>query len=175
MASSKDRCRATAARTAAMPCTTTTRASSGDSSAPPSTAIQSVELITPVDTFVVTNPDEYFMATKNPWKIKMPKLKDVPITLRVTLSSSSPDTEVVALHHLVTDEGLRKRQFALVSQTGGGGQFTRVYEQTWFTKIKAKKKFGHLVISVLSHASVYDDNPQLYASTIWGIPYLPGE
>ncbi len=143
--------------------------------APLSPVMQSVELITPIDSYIVTLPDEYFMAAKHPWKIKMPKLKDVPITIRVTLTSSSADAEIVTLHHLATDEGLRKQQFDLISETETAGIFTRVYERTWFSKIKAKKKYGHLVVSALSHASMYDDDPQLYSSTIWGIPYLPSE
>ncbi len=143
--------------------------------ASPSSVFQSVELITAKDTFIVTNPDEYFMAAKHAWKMKMPKLKDKPITVRVTLTSSSPDPEDVALHHLVTEGGLRKQMFTLVSETGAAGLFTRVYERTWYSKIKAKKKYGHLVVSALSHASAHDDDTQLYSSTIWGIPYLPNE
>ncbi|MCZ7557491.1 MAG: hypothetical protein M5R41_13915 [Bacteroidia bacterium] len=142
---------------------------------PPSSVFQSVELITAKDTFTVTNPDEYFMASKHPWKVKMPKLKDKPITVRVTLISNSPDPEDVALHHLVAESGLRKQMFTLVSESDVAGLFTRVYERTWYSKIKAKKKYGHLVVSALSNASVHDDDTQLYASTIWGIPYLPNE
>ncbi len=139
---------------------------------PPGPTIQSIQLISPAETLIVVNPDQYFMATKGPWK-HMPKLKNAPVTLRVTLLSASPDTEIVALHHLLSDEGLRKKLFTLVSQTGGGGSFTRVYELNWLARIKGLRKFGHLVVSALTHASVYDDNPQAYASTIWGIPYLP--
>lgn len=137
--------------------------------------IVSVELVTPNFTYTVTDPDTYFMAAKHPWKIKMPKLKDAPITLRVTVLGGGPDAETVVLHHLESDKGLRKKVFTLASESESGGQFTRVYEQTWFSKIKLKKKYGHLVVSVLSHASTHDDDPALYASTIWGIPYLPSE
>jgi len=151
----------------------------------PSPVIASVELITAVDTFIVTDPDQYFMAMRHGWNLKhswkhgwkhwMPKLKDVPITIRVTLAGASADTAVVALHHLESDKGLRKQMFTLVSETESGGVFTRVYERTWFSRLKFKKKYSHLVVSALSRASVYDDDPALYSSSIWGIPYLPNE
>ncbi len=135
--------------------------------------ILSIELITPRDTFLVTDPDAYFMAVKHPWKIKMPKLKDVPITLRVTVAATGPDTAIVTLHHLESDKGLRKKELALVSESSAGGQSVRIYEQTWTSRIKAKKKYGHLVISAIPASAVRNSDPTHYSSTIWGIPYLP--
>lgn len=142
---------------------------------PAGPAIVSIELITPRDTFLVTDPDAYFMAVKHPWKIKMPKLKNVPITVRVAVAATGPDTAIVTLHHLESDKGLRKKELSFVSEGTAGGQSVRIYEQTWTSKIKAKKKYGHLVISAIPSAAVRTGDSTRYASTIWGIPYLPNE
>lgn len=124
------------------------------------------------DTLTVTDPDAYFLHLRhNGWKWHVPfwGFDDV-VTLNVTVSSPSADTDLVTVHHELKGLGLHRKPLTLVSQTTGGAGFVRVYTID-LTIPHHDKMWSHLVVSATTRATLYSPDPAQLQSVLWGVPY----
>ena len=140
----------------------------------PGISIPQVEVITPNQTLTVTDPLNYYMEIDHRWMRRLPVIHDVPVTVRVTVVSASPDSDIVTLHFVSSAFGLHHSPFTLVSSNGSGGTFTRVYEKTG-TISGSVRKFAHLMVSATTPESLYSDATDNFSSTVIGIPYKVSE
>ncbi|MER3522809.1 MAG: hypothetical protein C4326_01750 [Ignavibacteria bacterium] len=98
--------------------------------------------------------------------------RDVPelvtrdsVKVRVTLTSASPDTDLVALRFGFTSLYKSRARMFLVSQNGN----TKVYERTFF--VHPRPGHFHAAVEAMTKATLFDDNPALYSVSWWGVPY----
>ncbi|MBL0174441.1 MAG: hypothetical protein IPP94_04095 [Ignavibacteria bacterium] len=140
----------------------------------PVLSITSVEVVTPSQTFLVTDPDAYWMQIDRWWLRHMPVLNNVAVTVRVTVQSAQPDSDIVTLHKQPGTFGLHHEPFLLVSSTPNGTGYARVYEKSWTISGKARK-FAHFMVSATTRESLYDNATTNFSSVVWGIPYKPAE
>lgn len=98
--------------------------------------------------------------------------RDVPelvvrdsVKVRVTLTSASPDTDLVALRFGFTSLYKSRARMFLVSQNGN----TKVYERTFF--VHPRPGHFHAAVEAATKATLFDDNPTLYSVSWWGVPY----
>lgn len=97
------------------------------------------------------------------------------ITVRVTITSSSPMAELVYLRHSVP-AGLMERRRArmnVVSTTGGSGTYTRVYERSFHTRLPRRVLAARFnaVADAKSYGSIYS-NDAPFSNEFWGMPYI---
>ncbi len=138
--------------------------------ASPAANITKVEVVGPNNTLVVTDPDNYFLELERRWVRQLPVFNNVPVTIKVTVESSKPDAEIVALHHLPGTFGLHHTPFTMSSETQNAATWTRVYEKSW-TISGSIRKFAHLMVSATTRESLHDNGTGNFSSTVWGIPY----
>ncbi len=91
------------------------------------------------------------------------------IVLQATVESASPDTDIVvlrfgrnAIHH-------KRVRMQIVSETNNGGVYTRVYQKAWFCNFHPG--FFNAAVDALTKATLFDDDPNQYSVSWWGIPY----
>jgi hypothetical protein len=130
------------------------------------------------DEVVVTNPNEYYLRYR--WlKLFGGGQKDVPelvggqvLKIAVTVESTSPDTDLVALRYGAGSGQKKRVQLALTSEVNNGGTFTRVFEVSRATPqfMNFHRGFFHLGVEVMSKATLYDDAAP-YSVNWWGVPY----
>lgn len=99
------------------------------------------------------------------------------LKILVTISSSDDSTEIVYLRHGIGADGFghRRGRMKLVSSTGTPGNYTRVYERTFVTRLPPfvlAARFNALV-DVFSHGTVYDMVAP-FSNEYWGMPYMVG-
>ena len=140
------------------------------STANPALAITEMEVIAPNRTLTVTDPDDYYMEIEPRWFRNLPVFQNVPVTMRVTVQSSLPDSEFVTLHYVPSAFGLHRSPFLLKSQSVSGGVYTRVYEKSW-TISGSIRKYAHLMVSATTRESLLTDVTTNFSSAVWGIPY----
>jgi len=144
--------------------------------------IKKLELITPTETIVITDPQEFYLrygwAHMNQLRPVLQK-GEVPqfnggqeLRVRVTLESSSPDTDFVAIRYGVMGLHWKRSPMTLVEERDNGGIYTRVYETT-----RTRPMFMHfhrgwfnMGIDAVTHETLFDDQAP-YSASWWGIPY----
>jgi hypothetical protein len=101
------------------------------------------------------------------------------IRVRVALNSSNDSAEISHLRFGIAGDGGERRRTVmhLVSTTGGGGSFTRVYERVFVARLPRFLPIGVLaarfnaVVDVISYGSIYvNDAP--FTNEFWGTPYI---
>lgn len=127
------------------------------------------------DTITVTDPTNTFLRYK--WIAGWHRgRRDLPILLpgqevktRVTLTSTSSDTDLVALRFGFDSFHKRRARFHFVSGTNNGdGTFTRVYERSWNAHLHPG--YFNAGVEATTKGTVYDDTIP-YSVSWWAIPY----
>lgn len=149
--------------------------------------ITQLDIFTPNDTVTVTNPLRYLLRYR--WQhrqigthdeVPQSAWSDVPevnggdrFTVRVTLASSSLDTDLVALRFGFSAFHRRRVMLQLVSETlNGDGTFTRVFETSAARPLFMHMHPGFFQVGVdaTTRGTVFDDTDP-YAVSFWGVPY----
>lgn len=139
-------------------------------------AITNIQVITPIDTLSVSDPDAYFIALKRGehWRF-FPIFDDqIQVTVNVTVHSNSADTDIVTLHYVPMNFGLHRKPMTFVSSTANGGGFDRVYTATLIVPANGRK-FSHLLVSATTHESLFTATTTNFSSSLWGLPYKTSE
>lgn len=149
--------------------------------APPNNTIQiqKIEMFLPNgDTVTVTDPANQYLLYRWVWAYRLWNniRNDVPqllasqeISMRVTVRSASPDTDLVALR--IGFNGMYKKRMRLqmTSEVDNlDGTFTRMYEHTW--TVHPHRGFFHAGVDAMTRATLYDDAAP-YSVSWWGVPY----
>jgi hypothetical protein len=125
-----------------------------------------------VDTFTVTDPNNYYLRRGIGWWRQIPIIpKNTNVSLRIEVYSSVSDTDFVTLTFGgIWPSGLHraKKRFVLISSTPTTGGYLKVYEQT-FT---AHQYVGHYhaIIDAMPKGVIYDDAKPVETNA-WGFPY----
>ncbi len=140
--------------------------------------IDSVEVMTPRDTVVVTDPLSTwirlgFFAGGRRMMLIWPA-DSVRIRVTITSQDTSQDgsaREFVVLHWGISRfNGHRHRApIWFSSQSGGPGSWTRIYERTFYPH--PHSGLFNAVIDALSYKTLADDGPE-YSNKFWGKPYI---
>jgi len=136
-------------------------------------SIDSLQVVTPRDTFVITDP-------LNTWlRLGYRRMRDEiahirpsdSVQIRVTLTSQNADTELVALRWGVGlgDGRHYRKRLPLIQQTDVGGAHVRVFGRT-FLGHQHEGRFN-AVIDALSYGTLYNDTTA-YSNKFWGMPYV---
>ena len=97
------------------------------------------------------------------------------IKVRLTITSSSPNAEIVHLRHGIGGGHLERRRalMRLVSTTAGSGGYVRVYEKSFRTGLPSWAILAarfNLIADVISWGSIYDMSAP-FSNEFWGAPY----
>jgi hypothetical protein len=101
------------------------------------------------------------------------------VRVRVTLNSSDDSAEIAHLRYGIAGDGAERRRtlMHLVSTTGGPGNYTRVYQRVFISRLPSILPLGILaarfnaVVDVMSWSSIYvADAP--FTNEFWGTPYI---
>ncbi len=148
--------------------------------------IRMVELFLPNgDTVVVTDPLSHIMRYRWEKMLGMgdgmrdsdghdrppvPELADgQQLTMRVTVLSASPDTDLVALRFGCSAFHKRRVRMGIVSEEDNGdGTWTRSYERMW--SVPPDRGFFHVAVDAMTHGTIFDDE-EPYSVSWWGVPY----
>lgn len=103
---------------------------------------------------------------------------DDTVKVRVIITSSDSSAEIMHLRHGIGAGRLERRRslMHLVSTTGGPGNYTRIYERSFRTRLPNWKwavlaaRFN-VVVDVISRGSVYDMAAP-FSNEFWGAPYI---
>jgi len=133
-----------------------------------------LEFITPNDTITIIDPLHFFFRYR--WlRLFNQGNKDIPeinagtlVTIRATLVSESPDTDLVALRFGADPLHKRRMRMRFVSQTQRGSDYIRVFERD-FT-MHFHRGFFHAAVDAMSKATLFD-NQSPYSVSWWGVPY----
>jgi hypothetical protein len=127
------------------------------------------------DSIVVTDPLHTFLRYKwiSGWHMGR---RDCPVFLpgqeirsRVTINSTSSDTDLVTLRFGYDGYHKRRARFQIVSETNNGdGTYTRVYERTWYANFHGG--YFNAGVEAVTRGTVYDDQAP-YSVSWWGMPY----
>ena len=128
------------------------------------------------DTVVVTEPLEHFLRYRwvsmldgqpHPDRPPVPELEaEQQLTMRVTVQSTSSDTDLVALRFGSDLLHKHRQRMSLVSEVDNGdGTFTRVYEKMW--TVPETKGHFHVAIDAMTHGTIFDDT-EPYSASWWG-------
>ncbi len=90
------------------------------------------------------------------------------ITVRVTLQSSSADTDFVALRSGFNAQYKNRSRMLLVSQTPNTGGYLKVYEKT--VVLQNRPGQFHAAVEAMTKATLFDDTAA-YNVSWWGVPY----
>lgn len=97
------------------------------------------------------------------------------IKLVVYTTSTETDPDIVAWHWARNTFGFHREPFAMTQQSGGPGNWSRVYEKTFniYNTPPKVHKLGRFngYISASTRKSLWDDNPNEFASDLVGTPY----
>jgi hypothetical protein len=158
----------------------TSLVSGGTSPAPANEEINitKVELTAGGNTVTVTDPLTTWLRYRwlklfNGGKADVPELTaGETATIKVTVQSQSPDTDLVALRHgFSLGAGHFKRvKMAMTSQSGpdGNGLYMRTYEKQ--VPVRIYPGSFHFGVDAVTRATLYDDAAP-YSVAWWGIPY----
>jgi hypothetical protein len=132
---------------------------------------QAVIFLPSGDSLMVTSPNDYFLnVNRHPHQVPEIHHGD-QLLIRLTLTSTSPDTDIVVLRYGADHRGFNRlrQQFHLVSETQTGATYVRVYEIT----VKAHWHFGkfNAVTEAITHQSIFDDGAP-FENSYWGVPYV---
>jgi hypothetical protein len=135
--------------------------------------INQIEARIGADTVLVTDPTDFFFKLGHFGGREVPQFgSSQPITIRVTVTSSSPDTDFVSLHRpamlMAGNFKPAHARMALVSQTQVGSSYVRVYEYSWNSHLTGRH---HVFVTALTRESLFDDQAP-FSSQVWGIPYI---
>lgn len=139
--------------------------------------IDSVEVMTPRDTVVVTDPLNtwirlgFFIGGRG--MVLIHPTDSVRIRVTITSQDTSQDgsaKEFVVLHWGISRfNGYRHRaSIWFSSQSGSPGSWTRVYDRTFYAD--SHPGIFNAVIDALSYKTLSDDGPE-YSNKFWGKPY----
>jgi hypothetical protein len=138
-------------------------------------SITQIELITRNDTIVVTDPLQYYLRYRwigrfNQGNKDMPSVDGgMPVLVRATVVSASPDTDLVALRFGVGTFHKRRMRMHIISElNNGNGTFTRVFEAPFVMHFH--RGFFHAAVDAATRATLFDDVAP-YSVSWWGIPY----
>jgi hypothetical protein len=144
--------------------------------------ITKLELIGPNGTVEITDPQDYYLLYG--W-VRMHQVRaalqkgEVPqytggqeIQIRVTLESTSPDTDLVAVRYGFLGLHWKRFPMTMTSEVENGGVYTRVYETTRTRPVYMHFHRGwfNMGIDAVTHETLYDDSAP-YSASWWGIPY----
>ncbi|MDH4070912.1 MAG: hypothetical protein OEV30_10865 [Ignavibacteria bacterium] len=129
------------------------------------------------DTITVTDPTNFYL--RYHWRTirhdhsvtDVPDLRDGDIfTVKATLVSASPDTDLVVLRYGFSRIARRRMPMTFISETqNGDGTFTRVYQQV--AEIRHHPGVFHAGVVALTRKTLFDDDPANYSVCWWGVPY----
>jgi hypothetical protein len=144
--------------------------------------IKQLELITGDTTIVITDPLEHYLyygwmgqhqLRASLRKCMVPELVGgQEVRIRVTLESTSPDTDFVAVRYGFKNLNWKRYPMTMVEELESGGVYTRVYET-----VRDRPLFMHyhrgwfnLGIDAVTHETLFDDQAP-YSASWWGVPY----
>lgn len=93
------------------------------------------------------------------------------VKIRIMLTSNQSDTDHVSFHWSRNSFGFHRESFELVSQTPGGTGFERIFEKTFTVYPQHMRGIHNGFISANTRKSLYDNDPALFSSTYFGLPY----
>jgi hypothetical protein len=138
-------------------------------------AIKELKLKTPSDSVTIVDPLTYFLRYRwlrwyNRGENAVPELRGGdPVTVRVTLESASPDTDVVVLRCGATQFQRKRIRMQLVSeQVLPNGRYQRQFECSWFVHFHTG--YFHAAVDAMTRETLFDDAGP-YAVSWWGVPY----
>jgi hypothetical protein len=145
----------------------------------PSVKITKLQFVNPNgDEVIVTNPNDYYLRYR--WlKLFTGGQKDVPeliagqeLKIIVTLESTSPDTDLVALRYGAGNGQKKRARLTMTSEVNSNGTYTRIFEiaRTAPKFVHFHRGFFHMGVEVMTKATLYDDMAP-YAVNWWGVPY----
>ena len=135
--------------------------------------INQMEAILGQDTVIVTDPNDYYFRLPPFLGRTIPEITtSTPTTVRLTVTSTDPDTDFVMLHRPFALLGsvlhpLHTRMTMVSEVNNGDGTYTRVYEKSWDTHISG---WHHFFVSGITRSSLFDDSAS-WATVLWGFPY----
>jgi hypothetical protein len=133
-----------------------------------------LEFITRNDTITITDPLQFYFRYRwlrlfNQGNKDVPEIDGgTPVTIRATLLSASPDTDLVALRFGADPFHKRRMRMQFVSQVQRGTNYERVF-QTPFV-MHFHRGFFHAAVDAMTKATLFD-NQAPYAVSWWGVPY----
>lgn len=134
--------------------------------------ITRVDVITDSDTLTITDPTTTFMRLPHfGGRELMQWGTSTPTTVRVTLTSASPDTDLVAIHRPWMMGSMfhpLRIRMNMVSQEQNGSVYVRVYELSWNAHIAGRH---HLFVDAITRGTLFDDTEGVSAQ-LWGIPFI---
>jgi hypothetical protein len=144
--------------------------------------ITKLELITANGTIEITDPQDYYL--RYGWA-RLGQVREalqkgqVPeytggqeVRIRVTLESSSPDTDFVAVRYGFLGLHWKRFPMTMVEEVNNGGVYTRVFEtlRTRPVYIHFHRGWFTMGIDAVTHETLFDDSAP-YSASWWGIPY----
>lgn len=140
-------------------------------------SITQLQFITRRDTLTITDPLNFYLRYR--WLRSLYGNRDLfhrdrdvvelnsrdSVTVRVTLTSTSPDTDLVALRFGFNSFFKSRAKMFLVSQNGN----VKVYERTFY--VHPRPGHFHAAVEAATKATLFDDNPSAYSVSWWGVPY----
>ncbi|MBM2842020.1 MAG: hypothetical protein HW412_2548 [Bacteroidetes bacterium] len=138
--------------------------------------ITQLELITRNDTVVVTDPLQFYLRYRwlgrfNQGNRDMPAVDGgMPMLIKATVVSSSPDTDLVALRFGVGTFQKRRMRMNIVSEVYDPAtqKYTRVFQAPFIMHFH--RGFFHAAVDAATKATLFDDVAP-YSVSWWGIPY----
>jgi hypothetical protein len=128
------------------------------------------------DTLSITSPNDYYLVRR--WGWHWWRWHNVPciqrnkdVTIQIELTSAYADTDFVSLTFGADRFGSHrsKKLFDLVSSTANGGEYDKVYEQTFRSNVYPG--YSHAIINAFPKQAIYDDSTSVELSS-WGVPYF---
>jgi hypothetical protein len=140
-------------------------------------SITQLQMITRRDTLTISDPLNFYLRYR--WLRSLYGNRDLfqrdrdvmelnprdSVTVRVTLTSTSPDTDLVALRFGFNSLYKSRARMFLVSQNGN----VKVYQRTFY--VHPRPGFFHAAVEAATKATLFDDNPSAYSVSWWGVPY----
>jgi len=145
----------------------------------PSVKITKLQFVNPNgEEVIVTNPNGYYLRYK--WlRLFTGGQKDVPeliagqeLKIVLTLESTSPDTDLVALRYGAGSGQKKRVRLTMLTETKIANGWERVFEisRTAPKFVHFHRGFFHMGVEVMTKATLYDDVAP-YAANWWGVPY----
>ena len=130
--------------------------------------ITSLDVITPDDTFHVTNPLDTWIRLRR-LRERLLFVGD-SVKLRLTVLSVDSAAELAIQRHGGLDR--HRARMHLVSNTPVGGGWERVYERVFIPHLSLGLYMANysFVVDVISRESLYDDSAP-FTNRFWGLPY----
>jgi hypothetical protein len=126
------------------------------------------------DTITVTDPQRFFLRYR--WLRYLNGDKDMAevhggdsVKIKVTLESSSPDTDLVALRFGFTSQYKHRAKMFQTSQQPGGLGYIKTFERTFY--VHNRPGHFHAAVDAATKATLFDDDITKYSVSWWGVPY----